>query len=679
MKNKFLLLVLTVMTGCSTAKTTTDMSNINEQTVQTVLSRLGEASQETLSPLAGRGVRQAASLWRETDGSAGEFMDFCLENYCAGPQDREVLFGKLSLIFEHIFGTFNQLDVALKKPVHLQGDELTQIDYIMGNYGPSAHFTEDMYANKVAFICVLNFPNFSLGEKDTLGHEWDRKQWAYARMGDLFTHRTPSGLNQEMARATGNAENYIASYNIMMGHLLTEDGRRLFPEDMVLLSHWNLRDEIKSNYAALPDAPEKQQMIQKVMEHIVCQTIPACVINNPGYDWKPFSNTVYKDGQIIDAPCEGAVRYEHLLATYTVEKKMDPYHPNMPTAIVRNFEGSMEVSAREIEDLFVNLVSSEQVEKVAAYIEKRLGRELQPYDIWYDGFKSRTSIPEDELTALTRKKYPHPDAFRADMPRMLQVLGFDGREAQTITSRIVVEPARGSGHAWGAVGRWEPSRLRTRIGPNGMDYKGYNIAVHEFGHNVEQTLSLYDVDHYMLNGVPNTAFTEALAFIFQKRDLQLLGYPEQKMDDNTVLDIFWGCYEIMGVALVDMYVWQWLYENPGADAQMLKQAVLEKARLVWNHYYEPVFGQPDCPLLGIYSHMINSPMYLPNYPFGHIIEFQLEAYFNDNVNKNGKTLAGEIKRMFTRGNLVPQLWMEQAVGSRVSTDPLLRAVDACAL
>ena len=679
MKNKFLLLVLTVMTGCSTAKTTTDMSNINEQTVQTVLSRLGEASQETLSPLAGRGVRQAASLWRETDGSAGEFMDFCLENYCAGPQDREVLFGKLSLIFEHIFGTFNQLDVALKKPVHLQGDELTQIDYIMGNYGPSAHFTEDMYANKVAFICVLNFPNFSLGEKDTLGHEWDRKQWAYARMGDLFTHRTPSGLNQEMARATGNAENYIASYNIMMGHLLTEDGRRLFPEDMVLLSHWNLRDEIKSNYAALPDAPEKQQMIQKVMEHIVCQTIPACVINNPGYDWKPFSNTVYKDGQIIDAPCEGAVRYEHLLATYTVEKKMDPYHPNMPTAIVRNFEGSMEVSAREIEDLFVNLVSSEQVEKVAAYIEKRLGRELQPYDIWYDGFKSRTSIPEDELTALTRKKYPHPDAFRADMPHMLQVLGFDGREAQTITSRIVVEPARGSGHAWGAVGRWEPSRLRTRIGPNGMDYKGYNIAVHEFGHNVEQTLSLYDVDHYMLNGVPNTAFTEALAFIFQKRDLQLLGYPEQKMDDNTVLDIFWGCYEIMGVALVDMYVWQWLYENPGADAQMLKQAVLEKARLVWNRYYEPVFGQPDCPLLGIYSHMINSPMYLPNYPFGHIIEFQLEAYFNDNVNKNGKTLAGEIKRMFTRGNLVPQLWMEQAVGSRVSTDPLLRAVDACAL
>jgi hypothetical protein len=679
MKNKILLMVLTVLTGCSTAKTTTEMSNINEQTVQTVLSRLGETSSESLSPLAERGVRQAAALWREIDGSQDDFIAFCLENYCMNEPSREILFNKLSVACENIFGTANQLSVALKKPVHLQGDDLTQIDLIMGNYGPSSHFMEDMYANKVAFICVLNFPNFSLEEKDTLGHEWSRKQWAYARMGDLFTHRTPSRLNQEMARVTGNAENYIASYNIMMGHLLTEDGRRLFPEDMVLLSHWNLRDEIKSNYAALPDALEKQQMIQKVMEHIVCQTIPACVINNPAFDWKPFSNTVYKDGQRVDAAGEGAVRYQHLLATYTVEKQMDPYHPNMPTAIIRNFEGSMEISASEIEDLFINLVSSDQVKKVAAFIETRLGRELQPFDIWYDGFKSRTSIPEDELTALTRKKYPHPDAFRADMPRMLQVLGFESGEAQKIASRIVVEPARGSGHAWGAAGRWEPSRLRTRIGPNGMDYKGYNIAVHEFGHNVEQTLSLYDMDHYMLNGVPNTAFTEALAFIFQKRDLQLLGYPAHKMDENTVLDIFWGCYEIMGVALVDMYVWQWLYENPEADAEMLKQAVEDKARMVWNRYYEPVFGQPDCPLLGVYSHMINSPMYLPNYPFGHIIEFQLEAYFNKNVNKDGKTLAGEVKRMFTLGSLVPQLWMEQAVGSRVSTDPLLKAVDDCAL
>ena len=47
--------------------------------------------------------------------------------------------------------------------------------------------------------------------------------------------------------------------------------------------------------------------------------------------------------------------------------------------------------------------------------------------------------------------------------------------------------------------RNDVSRLRTRIGDNGMDYKGYNIAVHEFGHNVEQTITMNDVDYYVLN------------------------------------------------------------------------------------------------------------------------------------------------------------------------------------
>jgi hypothetical protein len=33
-------------------------------------------------------------------------------------------------------------------------------------------------------------------------------------------------------------------------------------------------------------------MIQRVMEHIVEQTIPAVVINNPEVDWNPFANVV---------------------------------------------------------------------------------------------------------------------------------------------------------------------------------------------------------------------------------------------------------------------------------------------------------------------------------------------------------------------------------------------------
>ena len=659
--------ILAVLGGCQ--QNNNDMSNISETTVQKAIqgieTRLSDKS------LVEKGVRQAASLWRAEDGTEGEFIEFVKGNIMADDAAKEVLFQKLSTAFEVLFGTSNQISVRLQMPVHLTGSELTDIDYVFAGYSPSSHFSDDMFANKVAFITALNFPNFTLEEKNTLGREWSRLEWAYSRMGDIFTNRVPASINQRASQVYSNSENYIAGYNIMMGHLLTEDGRKLFPEDMVLLSHWNLRDEIKSNYADVPNAFEKQQMIYKVMEHIACQSIPADVINNPAYDWAPYSNKAYANGKEVSLSAEGAARYSHILETFKVEQALDPYNPQLPTGIKRNFEGGMEISAEDIEEMFINLISSPEVAKVAELIKARLGRDLQPYDIWYDGFKSRSTISEDVLTAQTRKLYPDAKAFEKDMPRLLRNLGFTRADADYLASKIVVEGARGSGHAWGASGRWEPARLRTRVGEKGMDYKGYNIAVHEFGHNVEQTLSLYDVDHYMLNGVPNTAFTEALAFIFQKRDLKLLGYPQQ-VDDNTTLDIFWGAYEIMGVSLVDMYTWRWLYENPTATAEQLRDAVIGIARDVWNKYYEPILGTHDSPILAIYSHMVNSPMYLPNYPFGHIIEFQLEEHL---AGMSDREFASEIKRIFTIGTLTPHFWMEEAVGSKVSTDPLIKAVE----
>jgi oligoendopeptidase F len=214
------------------------------------------------------------------------------------------------------------------------------------------------------------------------------------------------------------------------------------------------------------------------------------------------------------------------------------------------------------------------------------------------------------------------------------------------------------------------AHLRTRIPDGGMDYKGYNIAVHEFGHNVEQTLSLYDVDYYMMSGVPNTAFTEALAFVFQKRDLDLLGIkntdPEKELMD--VYDKAWQLYEIAGVSLLDISVWKWLYANPNANSKELKEAVVRLAKEIWNQYYAPVFGIKDEPILAVYSHMISYPLYLSAYSFGQIIEYQLEQYLN------GKDFAKEVDRIFRLGRLTPNQWMIQATGKPLSVEPLLEAV-----
>jgi oligoendopeptidase F len=204
-----------------------------------------------------------------------------------------------------------------------------------------------------------------------------------------------------------------------------------------------------------------------------------------------------------------------------------------------------------------------------------------------------------------------------------------------------------------------------------MDYKGYNIAVHEFGHTIEQTLSLYDVDNYMMSGVPNTAITEALAFVFQSRNLMLLGMKDDnpEKDKMETLDEAWSLMEIMGVGIVDMKMWKWLYENPDATPSELKESVIAIATDTWNKYFAPVIGVKDSPILAIYSHMVNSPLYLANYSYGQIVQFQIEEYLK------GKKFADEIDRMYSQGRLTPQQWMKGAVGAKISTQPLLNSLE----
>ena len=622
-------------------------------------------STEENAPL---GVQQAAALWTEKDGSQADFDQLVADYYCTSDSERLALFESLSRILENVYQSADMLTVDLLKPTQLTNAAEPQTpDWIMSGYSPLAHFLDDMFANKLAFITIINFPHYTLEEKNTLGKNWTRQEWAYARMGDVFTTRVPAEVIARIAQVNANAENYIADYNIYMGNLRTEDNRPLWDNDKVLLSHWNLRDELKALYGA-ENGQEKQEMIYQVMQRIVAQTIPQKAINNPDFIWQPFSDEIEEN--------EPYTRYQKILDIAQAYFAEDAYCPSMPTGIIRNFEGGVEIPAAELDSLFRALVGSEQVAQVAAIIRERLGRDLRPYDIWYDGFKARAALNEDELSAQTRQLYPDANAFAADMPRLLQQMGFYSEDARAIARHIVVEPARGSGHAWPCLGRKEDARLRTRIPANGMDYKGYNIAVHEFGHCVEQVLDMYFIDHYMLSGVPNTAYTEASAFLWQHRDLQLL--PGAKMgnginDPNEVLDQFWSMYEIMGVSLVDMAMWKWIYEHPKASAKELCEATQQIAKDIWNQYYEPVLGEHDCILLAVYSHMVNAPMYLPNYPLGHIVQYQLEEHLAQS--KNQLEFAQEYMRIYRLGRLTPKQWMIEAVGEAPSIEPILRAVD----
>jgi hypothetical protein len=629
-----------------------------------LLGKNGEAQKLRID----RGVQQAAAFWRAGDGSAEEFVKFCMLNFIADPDRLQTLFKRVETNFEILYGHLNKISLDLKRPLQLDWGEILPIDQRFGQFDPAAHVCDDMFESKIAFEILLNFPTYSLAEKTALGPDWSRRDWAYARCGDLFLSRLPAHASQNVAAALSEAETYISEYNIYMGRLVDDQGRTLFPADLKLISHWGLRDRLKALYAD-KHGLAAQEMIHEVLKRIIQQSIPQQMVDRGEFSWNPVKNKVYKDGKETAWTPEPNTRYLHLLNIFKAMKDTDEFFPLLPNYAQRKFAMERELEEPAVEALLEEVLGSEEVKGAAALVKKRLGRELKPFDIWYDGFKPRAKISAAELDRRVGQRYSDLKAFEKDMRGILQELGFTAKSADFIASRVAVDPARGAGHAWGAVLRSEKSRLRTRAGAGGMDYESFNVAMHELGHCVEQTLSLQKVDSFLLAGVPNTAVSEAFAFIFQNRDLETLGFKGEARNARQLkaLDTLWMTYEIAGVSLVDMRVWDWLYKNPAATPDELRRAVMACAREVWNKYYAPVFGVRDQVILAAYSHMINAALYLPDYPLGYLVSFQLESYLN------GKSLGSEMERMCQAGRIIPQLWMKNAVGEEISAKPLLAA------
>jgi hypothetical protein len=636
---------------------------------------------EQQKPRIERGLHQVSEFWRAEDGDEAAFQEFIRTNFAGNQATLDTMFNRFQNLLEQLNGHMHEIRREFNQQSDLDLGPVLPFDEVFAGYDPSAHVIDDFFNNKLAFTVLLNFPLTTLDQRLKDGPNWTRRQWAEARLAERFDKRIPAEVNLSIANAAAESSQYISQYNIWMYHLLDPQGQRLFPPKMRLLSHWNLRDEIKANYSDGQAGLAKQRMIQQVMERIVTQTIPQVVINNPNVDWNPFTNQVTpaaaKDSDaatpsnlpITNAP-EPDTRYATLLKDFNASRKADPYSPIAPTLIDRRFQEDREIPEAQVKAMLEQVLTSPLVPQVAQLIQARLGRPLEPFDIWYNGFRPGSQYTEAQLDEIVEKKYPTAEAYQKDIPNLLMKLGFAPDRAQYLANHIIVDPARGSGHAMGAEMRSEKAHLRTRVEKTGMNYKGFNIAVHEMGHNVEQTFSLNDNDFTLLQGVPNTAFTEALAFVFQGHDLELLGLPapDAKSQAEKTLNDFWGTYEIAGVALVDMAVWHWMYDHPQATPKQLEEATVQISKDIWNRYYAPVFHKNDVVLLGIYSHMIDSFLYLPDYPIGHLIAFQIE----EKMNKSG-SIGPEFERMAKEGRITPDLWMERATGSPVGPEALLAA------
>ncbi|MBV8202194.1 MAG: hypothetical protein JOZ15_16360, partial [Acidobacteria bacterium] len=480
-----------------------------ERAVGRLLRRHGAEQEERIR----RGVAQVAARWWPEDGGAEELAAFCEAAFQSDPAELERSFRRLEQVMEQVDGHLHEVRRELMGPIEVDrgpAAPATAVDAWLVHLDLAPHVDEDLFRQRIAGFALLNFPVHPLRQRLAESAGWDRAAWARSSMMDRFASRVPAAVTQAVNRVATAAEEYVSTYNIRLDRLLAASGERPFPEGLRLISHWGLRDQLASHYAD-PDraaALARQRLILRVMERIVRQEIPAAVIDNPNLLWEPESNGVrqlpersplppvlpLEPGQPSQASQPGQVsqpalaarepdrRYEHLLAIFRAQRLVDPYTPTAPSLPARRFELGRQVPEEEVEALLVSVLQAPEVDELARDIATRLGRPLEPFDIWYSGFKARGRHGEAALDARVKAAFPTVADFQAALPELLERLGFSAERASWLAGRIVVEPARGAGHALGAVRREDRSHLRTRVGEAGMDYKAYNVAMHELGH-----------------------------------------------------------------------------------------------------------------------------------------------------------------------------------------------------
>ncbi len=80
---------------------------------------------------------------------------------------------------------------------------------------------------------------------------------------------------------------------------------------------------------------------------------------------------------------------------------------------------------------------------------------------------------------------PVIEAYKKDIPNLLVQLGFSKEKAEFLAGNIVVDPARGSGHAMGAARRGDQVHLRTRV--QRIEWSNEGVQVHAEGPDGPET------------------------------------------------------------------------------------------------------------------------------------------------------------------------------------------------
>ncbi len=640
---------------------------ISTEAVQQVQNELIEKFGDQNAERIKKGTSQLAKNWRKSDGTESDYKKICIDNFIAGPDVRQN-FQRIERNLTLQNGYLSKISFLFNESQKFTDGKEVKADQYFRKSIPGA----DAWQSKLAGFIQLNYPFYTLDEKRQNGKNWNREKWAMVRLGDLYAVRPNPDFKADAADDVAEFQKYIGKYFFRMDHISSKDGSYPFVKPLTLHSHFGLRDNLKEDYTR-PGGLARQEIAGKLVEHITNGTVPEEFIRDTSTRWNPWTNQLYKveAGKLlkIEGTPEDTKRYAGLLAEFKNKSSADQLYAPGSTVMQRTF-GNSNLRMEEVEKIIRTFLADPAIAAAGKLIAKRLGRPLQPFDIWYSGFQSQSADPANMLDSITRARYPDPQALQNDLPSILVRMGFTEPEADYIGTHAVVRPIGAGGYSEQPPMRGDTALMTTVFNANGLDYKGYRIAMHELGHVVCGVYSTKDIDHFLLADVPTGGITEGFAEMLAYKNMEGLGLQKGSFDDQKdllSLAALWYMVDLGGQSLTDIETWKWMYAHPQASPAELKSAVLNISSEIWNQYYAPVFGGiRDQHILAIYNHFITGSLYLYNYFLGNVIMFQLyDKYMPDN-------LASGLKSASAEGNTLPELWMEHAVGQPLSVEPLLK-------
>jgi hypothetical protein len=647
----------------------TSLSPEHRELLARLVAHFGEDQRSRLEP----GFARVTQRWTSADGDDAALEEFCRHHYVADARQQRALLDRLEKAFEDIHGHLYELHRSLRWWTDVREEDVKALDDVLATFDPAPDLAEQLYRQKLAFVALLNLDRPDLATMLRDGAEWGVERWAEARIAQSMGPRIPSDLNDLSRGVLHEAQRFVSGFHIPVGGLLDERGQRVMADsDRALLAHWLLREEIKSRYSD-EQGCFAQRALARVMGRHIDGTVPRALMSRETGDgrsgpaaespWDVFANTL---GGTPVREVVGTARYEHLLAHRDLAFRFDAHHPEHPTAMARKFELHREVPEPEVVRLMTALLDSPVRRELAEFVRGRLGRPLEPFDIYYDEIAEPR--PAAELNAAVRRRFGDEKALEAMLPTLLSELGFSRTDAEFLGRNIKVQISRGSGHAMRPALAEYPSWMRTSRLEHELGWDGFDTAMHELGHAVEQVISCHFVARPSLRGVPNTACTEAFAFLYQSLARRVLGLQDaaetrRGFAIDTVRTMLTAC-QIAGPSLLEIRLWHWLYENPKADAEATRQTTLAIADELWERFYRRDFGPDRNHLLAAYQHMINHPLYLADYTLGHVISHQIRSHLRT------RDLASETRRICSIGQVTPDLWMRRAVGAPISAEVL---------